>query len=142
MKKGTLLLLLFIACSSSVKPYPESVRKHFKDIKRDILKDSDTIKDLPEIRILNTGFYYIINLKGTVRQHPVTPLIGKDFSRYPFVREILERKTGCFICTIGGMKHTIYFERISKNEILCLTVPLIEMKRQDTQCDTLNLNNK
>ncbi len=42
----------------------------------------------------STGFIYIIDSRGIIRVHPDEELVGQDMSRYRFIQDQKERKTG------------------------------------------------
>ncbi len=49
-------------------------------------------KEIKNVKIGNTGYYYIMDSKGTLIVHPTSE--GKNISKYPFIREMLKKKSG------------------------------------------------
>lgn len=64
------------------------------------------------IKVGSTGIAFVYNAEGTMLMHPQKSLIGKDFSRLPWVRHILEQKEGYIEYEWEGRKKLCMFQHI------------------------------
>lgn len=64
------------------------------------------------IKVGATGIAFVYNAEGTMLMHPQKSLIGKDFSRLPWVRLLLEQKKGYIEYEWEGQKKLGMFQHI------------------------------
>jgi len=111
--------IALISCSAQQLTY--------ESINRSLGQTADKI-DKERSRILRLdkegapGYYYIIDKSGQVIYHPRKSLIGKDFSRYPFVKKILEERNGSFAMETGGTNTSVFYKELSDGSVLCYTI--------------------
>ena len=91
---------------ASIKSYLRAVAEKNKDIvgqfyglyKQGQLSEADAKKRAAAIllsqRIGKTGYIYCLDGKGIIRVHPAVALLGKDITRYDFIREQVETREG------------------------------------------------
>jgi methyl-accepting chemotaxis protein len=60
-------------------------------------------------KIAKTGYYYVVDTKGKMLNHPDKKLIGKDFSKEKFMQNILSKKTGAERYIWNGKKKLVGF---------------------------------
>lgn len=80
------------------------------------------------------GSFYILDSEGVVLWHPSPVIIGKDFSKYDFVKRILQLKNGCIAYESGKGGSYVFFKEIEKGNILCLAVDENEYPSQSFDC--------
>ena len=115
----SLFLLFLMACSTQQLTY-YSINKSLGQMAEKI--DSDRSRILHLDKEGAPGYYYIIDNRGQVIYHPRKSLIGKDFSRYPFVKKILEEKNGSFAMETGGTDTSVFYRELSDGSVLCYTI--------------------
>lgn len=86
-----------------------------------------------------SGFYYILSRDGVVVFHPQAVLIGSRMGHISFVREVLERESGCLSYGIEDKRLLIFFRPVGENNILCLSIYENELKGQLVDCVNLSL---
>ncbi len=68
---------------------------------KELLEDSEFIEtsmindiknEIKKVKIGETGYFYIMNSKGTLIVHPKSE--GKNISKYPFIQEMIKKKAG------------------------------------------------
>ena len=116
---GSILVLITLACSSgqmTTANIKEALNKRAEKInsnREEILKlDS---KGYP-------GYYYILDNKGKILYHPKKSLINLDFSRYDFVKIILQEKNGAFTMTINNAETSVFYRELKDGSILCYSI--------------------
>jgi len=77
------------------------------------------------------GYYYILNKNGIIVYHPEKGLIGSNFSRFGFVRKILQERKGCIRSEAGAVSRVVIFREKAGDEILCYTIPENEITGAD-----------
>lgn len=68
------------------------------------------------------GYYYILDETGKILYHPKKSLINLDFSRYDFVKIILQKKNGAFTMTINNSETSVFYRELSDGSILCYSI--------------------
>ena len=68
------------------------------------------------------GYYYILDEKGKFLYHPKKSLINLDFSRYDFVKVILQEKNGAFSMTINNIETSVFYRELEDGSILCYSI--------------------
>jgi len=69
------------------------------------------------------GYFYLLNSNGRIEYHPVKGLLGSDFSRYGFVKNIIKIKKGCIRSDAGNISRIVIFRETAGGGILCYTIP-------------------
>jgi methyl-accepting chemotaxis protein len=64
-------------------------------------------KELKSIKIGNTGYFYIMNSKGTLIVHPKSE--GKNISKYKFIQEMIQKKSGVIQYTWEGQEKIVSY---------------------------------
>ncbi len=64
-------------------------------------------KSIKDIKIGKTGYFYIMDSKGTLIVHPTSE--GKNISKYPFIREIINNKNGRIEYVWNGKKKIVEY---------------------------------
>ena len=119
------ILILFMgspSCSGRQVISSDSIYNKMKDIRLRINRDRSYLKKLPEQKIGRSGYFYIINTEGKIVSHPQKYLIDKNFGNNPFVRQIIEKKSGCYRYKTENFTQLIFYEMLNEHEILCLSI--------------------
>jgi hypothetical protein len=96
---------------------------------------SEKVRDL---RVGETGYYYIINSAGTVILHPKKMLEGMKFQDNPMVRKIIREGKGCIRQNIEGQDRIIFYRALNNDRVLCLTINASDIEdRSRIICDDL-----
>ena len=80
------------------------------------------------------GFFYILSPAGTVLLHPERALEGSDFSKYGFIKRILEEKNGCLLFNTGGRTINIFYRELAGGDILCFTFESSAAEKTYKEC--------
>lgn len=75
----------------------ERIKNHVKDILR-------------KTKIGKTGYYYVLDSNGVVIVHPKNDFIGKNFSHFDFIKEIIQKKSGVIRYKWEGKYKIVSFE--------------------------------
>lgn len=118
-KTAVLLIISLMACSAQQLTY-DSINKSLSQMTERINSNRSTILRLDKEGA--PGYYYIIDSRGRIIYHPEKSLIGKDFSRYPFVKKILEEKNGSFAMETGGKDTSVFYRELKDGSVLCYTI--------------------
>ncbi len=138
--QGGLLFMAIIlagACSVTGPVTVASIQKDVENFRSDIAKDRNAILSIKTRRVAKSGFYYIINGDGKIVFHPRPLLVGADFSRFLFVKEILKKREGCFFHSMGEVSQLMIFRQLNSDEILCLSIPSEEVHEENLTCENL-----
>jgi hypothetical protein len=127
-----------ISCVSITKPETEKLKNNFANIRAKIQKDRSYINVLMKERIGKTGYYYIISSNGIVIAHPQAFLKGADYSKFSFIQDILNNKSGCTSYTVTDKEFTIIHEPLNVEEVLCLTIQSNELSDEGAMCKKSN----
>lgn len=133
-----LAIMIFAVCCMGTGPVTvASIQKDVESFRGEIEKDRNAILSVRHRRVARSGFYYIINSEGKIVFHPRPVLVGADFSRFYFVKEILKKREGCFFYSMGEISQLMIFRSLNSDEILCLSIPADEVHGDDLSCDNL-----
>ncbi len=122
IKAIAMLFIAVMGCSGFNNIKSDHIVRELSALTKYIRRNKNNIGLLKNRKIGETGYFYIINAEGQVIYHPESMLIGSNFKRYDFIKNILERREGCYYYNFGTMHQLIYFVRINENDILCLTI--------------------
>lgn len=86
-----------------------------------------SIRNLSRKRVGKSGYYYIVDSRGTIVSHPQTAMTGFRLGDNPFIRYIVRHREGCVIQDIEGKSRIILFRTLKDSSILCLTIPANEL---------------
>jgi len=116
---ASIIIISITACSTKQLSY-SSINRSISQMADQIDKDRSRILHLDNKG--TPGYYYIIDNKGRIIYHPVKSLIGKDFSRYPFIKKILEERNGSFAMETGGKDTSVFYRELKDGSVLCYTI--------------------
>ena len=135
-------ILLTIALSSGIfscsgmQITEQNVIKELQQTAESIKKDKESIYKLDSKTVGKKGYFYLMNNKGRILHHPKKGLINSDFSRFPFIQKILEKRNGCISFNADGTKRYLFFNEAGGDEILCLTIDMNEFNEPVYGCDS------
>ena len=116
------ILLLLSSCATEQRVNYITLKERVSAASEGISSGSVKIQDLERFNGGGKGYYYLITSEGRVIYHPKKGLIGSDFSRYDFVKRILEERNGCISSDTGGVPRIILFRSFDRDDILCYTI--------------------
>jgi len=125
MKRILLLLLVASIITSSCSGMRHRADTASEELDRAaslVNEERGNVFSLNEEEYPGNGFFYILNSQGIVLMHPKAALTGEDFSRYDFMRDILEKERGCVTFASGTRTISIFFTRLNNGDILCFTL--------------------
>jgi hypothetical protein len=122
-------------CSTESIIRRERIDSAFTMILRDVRRHSDYPLVLKERRIGLTGYFYLIDSNGRILYHPEEALIGLSFRDNPFIRKLLEKRSGCFEQLIEGQNRVILFRSVDAHRILCLSILSSEVDIAALNCE-------
>lgn len=141
MKKTARIIiaaLILSSCASDQKKdiiiTPEYVRHEFDRIKKSVMSNRANVYQLQKYHLGENGFFYIIDKEGTLVFHPQTVLIGKNYKIFPFMKTVLSSGSGCTKYIMGDTELFLIYEKIGKNEVLCLSIPSFEVAGRINSC--------
>ena len=132
-------LSFFISCSSTTVITGSTLVKDMNGIKARLESDINYAYELKDHRVGKTGYYYILSRSGVVVFHPRAVLIGSRMNNLGFVREVLQKESGCLSYGIEDKRLLIFFTPIGGENILCLSIPESEVAEQVEVCESLSL---
>jgi methyl-accepting chemotaxis protein len=116
---GAILTAITLACSSG-QMTAANINAALTERAEKINKNRNEILKLDKMGY--PGYYYILNEKGKILYHPKKSLINLDFSRYDFVKVILQEKNGAFTMTINNTETSVFYRELSDGSILCYSI--------------------
>jgi hypothetical protein len=139
MKKCLLLFLLLtagmmISCGRQIIPHTDFIQREFRSIQKSVASNRMNMRNLKDTTVGKSGFFYVVDNTGKVSFHPQAVLIGRDFSSFKFMQELLEKKKGCIIYGIGPRERVIFFAPINDREVLCLSIESEEVRGSMEEC--------
>jgi len=126
-----------VGCASTGPVTSSRIRDDIASIKKDFAAGKNIIERLKKKRVGKTGFYYIVDLEGTVVFHPQSALIGSSFKDDWFIDKLTTDRTGCMMYRLGNRTHVIYFDQISESEILCFSILADDLRQPPPDCQQL-----
>lgn len=87
-----------------------------------------SFKDMADMRIGRSGFFYVLSAGGVIVFHPNQPLTGRNVGDVPQVKTVLAAESGVSTDTLGGLSRTVFFRRLESGHTLCLTVDTEELE--------------
>jgi len=116
---GAVLTAITLACSSG--------QMTAANIEAELNKRAEKINSSrEEILKLDTkgypGYYYILDKRGRILYHPEKALINLDFSRYDFVKIIIQEKNGAFTMAINNINTSVFYRELKDGSILCYSI--------------------
>lgn len=125
-----------IICCSGIEITENNVKKELTSVADSIRKNKKSVLSLDDRIIGKKGYFYIIRSNGKILYHPKKALINFDFSDYPFIKEILNRRNGCLSLNADGIQKYLFFSEIDSEEILCLSIDSSEFTGPVQGCVT------
>ena len=83
------------------------------------------------------GFYFALDSEGRILFHPNPILIGSKFDKSDFIKEIINRRSGCLGYDFMGKKHLIFFEPVNDEDILCFSIPASSVSGNGGTCSPI-----
>lgn len=142
MKRTPLIILLLAAalaasCISTGGVTHTRILRDMGQIKNDILKGKDPALYCRGKSLGKSGFYYLIDTEGIILCHPQGFLEGRSYGTNPFIKEMIEKKTGCYRYPLGETWFSIYYLPLTDNVILCLSIMTAEIRGDTPSCTEL-----
>ena len=132
MNRGAVIISCCLAAALSCASFSEitetGIRDEIEYLKKKISANRDRMILCRTTKIGESGIFYVVDHKGAVLCHPKVFLEGSHFSRNRFVREMLEKKSGCFKYGLGEQYYTVFFEPAGQDAILCFSILTEEIK--------------
>jgi hypothetical protein len=116
---GAILTAITVACSSG-QMTADSIKEELNKRAEKINSNREEILTLDNMGY--PGYYYILNKEGKILYHPKKSLINLDFSRYAFVKVILQEKNGAFTMTINNTETSVFYRELKDGSILCYSI--------------------
>jgi hypothetical protein len=136
---AAVILMQLFGCASTGPVTSSRIRDDIASIKKDFAAGKNIIEHLKKKRIGKTGFYYIVDLEGTVVFHPQSALIGSSFKDHWFIDKLTADRTGCMMYRLGNRTHVVYFDQISESEIICFSILADDLSQPPLDCQQLEL---
>jgi hypothetical protein len=133
-----MILLLTPGCSTSQKTDINTIQKEMVSTRNFINRNIKNISQINNRKTGKTGFYYVIDLEGTILSHPRGLLVGSSFRRYSFIRKIIQMRSGCIRYDTGEIQQMVFFIPLHEESILCLSIPADEVKNYRGGCKGIN----
>ncbi len=128
------IFLIDTGCSTSRKTGVREIRKEMESTRDFMNREKRNVFLIKNRKAGETGFYYVIDLKGTILSHPRGLLVGSSFMRYNFVRKIIELRSGCIRYDAGELQQLVFFMPLTEESILCLSIPADEVTKSENAC--------
>ncbi len=129
-----LIFLIDTGCSTSRKTGVREIRTEMESTRDLMSRKKRNVSLIKNRKAGETGFYYIIDLKGTILSHPRGLLVGSSFRRYNFVKKIIELRSGCIRYDAGELQQLVFFMPLTEESILCLSIPADEVIKSEDAC--------
>ena len=140
MKKEILIIIAALSFGifscTGMQITENNVRKELQQTAESIKKNKKSIYKLDSKTIGKKGYFYVIKNDGRISHHPKKGLINSDFSKYPFIQQILKEKNGCISFNADGTRRYIFFHEAGGDDILCLTIDMNEFSDPVYGCDS------
>lgn len=132
------LFLIVSGCARDVLIRKHKIDSEFDRIIRGVNRNSEFLSTLKDRRLGLSGYFYVIDYEGRIIYHPKEALIGMNFRDNPFVKRLLQRKSGCIEQHIEGRSRVIVFRVIDAYRILCLSIASFEIDLPNIECEDFN----
>ncbi len=129
-----LIFLINTGCSTSQKTGVREIRKEMEFTRDFMNREKGNASLINKRKAGKTGFYYVIDLKGTILSHPRGLLVGSSFRSYNFVKKIIELRSGCIRYEAGEMQQLVFFMPLTEESMLCLSIPANEVIKSENAC--------
>ena len=128
------LCVCFAACSGMSLRSSDLPGQRIEKAASDLASGRTDFYKLTQKGDSGPGSFYILDSEGVVLWHPSPVIIGNDFSKYDFVKRILQLKNGCIAYGSGKGGSYVFFKEIEKGSILCLAVDRNDYPSQSFDC--------
>jgi hypothetical protein len=129
-----LIFLLNTGCSTSQKSDINNIRKEMESTRNFMIRKKRNVSLIKSRKTGETGFYYVIDLKGVILSHPRGLLVGSSFRRYNFIKKIIQLRSGCITYHAGAIEQLVFFMPLDEESILCLSIPAEEVQNSGGAC--------
>jgi hypothetical protein len=134
---AALIVIIAVSCSSS-QLMESTINDRIINTVMMLNVNDDAYEKVRDMRLGETGYYYIIDSAGTVILHPKKMLEGMKFQDNPMVRKIIREGKGCIRQNIEGQDRIIFYRTIKNGRVLCLTINSSDIEdRSRIICDDL-----
>ncbi|MFC1669794.1 hypothetical protein ACFL20_05325 [Spirochaetota bacterium] len=130
--------IIIVSCAGRSITDPLVISNDLNAVKKSINNDRNYILKIKNMRQGKSGFYYILDNDGKVIYHPHALLVGRSFKKFWFVKGILKNKSGCYRYVLGNREHLIFFDKLNKREIICLSIPSAEVINYSGKCKAIS----
>ncbi len=130
----TAAVIISGACAGKGVNDSISIRKELQGVRTRLASDPGYTEELKTRRVGKTGYFYILTSGGVIKFHPQPFLLGADYSKYWFVKDILDKKQGCINYALAEKEFTVFHELLPGGEILCLTIQSSEVVDSTRVC--------